>query len=80
MNNNQRAAAARVALESFVPAVTHGRPLSDFPAETADYAKDLIIDLLHLIRLQTDTSEDAMEGVLTAIQLNYEAEVLEEDA
>jgi len=79
MDNAQRAAAARVALEAFVPQVAFGQPLDAFPNEHADYAKDLIINLLHFLRLECGMSGPEVDAATISIRINYDAEVLEEE-
>ena len=91
MNNEQRAAAAKTALKSYV--MVKGRNFADSvipshpcpdgwcrgrPAKRVDYARDLLVDLLHFIEAADGLSYTSVQELLTATETNYEREVLEE--
>ena len=78
MNNEQRAAAAETALEAYVMAKAYV-PLADYPYERVDYARDLLVDLLHFIEDEGGLIDTSVQALLTATQVNYECEALEEE-
>ena len=78
MNNEQRAAAAEAALEAYVTAKAYGY-LADYPYERVDYARDLLVDLLHFIEDEGGLIDTSVQAILTATQVNYECEALEEE-
>jgi hypothetical protein len=75
--NEDRAAYAETALEAYVDAKTSGT-LGDYPYERVDYARDLLIDLLHFIEDEGGLIDTSVEAILTATQVNYQTEVDEQ--
>jgi|JI10StandDraft_1071094.scaffolds.fasta_scaffold122205_2 hypothetical protein len=78
MNNSERAFYALRGLQEFVRQV-EDRTLRNDDPEREDYAKDLIINLLHYLHIEFDRTSDEIDAMLTAIKVSYEAELLEEE-
>lgn len=78
MNNSERAFYALRGLQEFVRQV-EDRTLQNDDPEREDYAKDLIINLLHYLHIEFDRTSDEVDAMLTAIKINWEAELIEEE-
>ena len=77
MTNEQRAAWAEIALAAYVQAKSFHSLESQF-AERVDYARDLLVDLLHFIEDEGGLIDTDVGAILTATEINYQTEVEEE--
>lgn len=77
MNNQDRAAYAETALEAYVEAKAYVS-LANVPYERVDYARDLLIDLLHFIEDEGGLIDTSVQALLTATEINYQTEADEE--